>query len=304
MSRLVVTGASGFIGGRIVEAALARGIEVIALSRNPSAVLLQSRPGLQVKRWQVGEPLPELRDASALCHLAAYMPSDFSDPGQAASCFETNVIGATNLALQAADRGIKRFLYFGSGQIYSPHEPSANEQSIVYPLERATYYLASKFAGELCVQAAAKRKSLQTVVLRLASIYGPGMHVGGMLPKFVSRLSAGQTVTVMDGGAYHLDLAYIDDVLDVTFKAIASQATGIFNVGSGVASTALESATIIADALGASRDLIVVHGDARACGFAALDISKAAQEFNYKPTSLQQGVGRWLQDRQKSSTRK
>lgn len=301
MKRLVVTGASGFIGGRIVEAALDRGIEVIALSRNPSAVLQKSKPGLQVKRWVVGEPLPEIGDASALCHLAAYMPSDFNDPGQAALCFETNVVGAIDLAIQAADQGIERFLYFGSGQIYSPDQAAATEQSIVYPLERATYYLASKLAGELCVQAAAKRKGLQTVVLRLASIYGPGMHVGGMIPNFIGRLSVGQTVTLMDGGAYHVDLAYIDDVLDVTFKAIESQETGVFNVGSGVASTALQAATIVADTLGASRDLIVVEGDVKTSGFTPLDISKATQAFDFKPTRLEDGIPRWLKGSQESN---
>lgn len=304
MKRLVVTGASGFIGGRIVDSALERGIEVIALSRNPSAVFQKSRPGLQVKRWVVGEPLPEIGDASAICHLAAYMPSDFSDPGQAALCFETNVVGAVDVALQAADQGVERFLHFSSGQIYSPDQALAAEQSLVYPLDRATYYLSSKFAGELCVQAAAKRKGLQSVVLRLASVYGPGMHVGGMIPSFVGRLTGGETVALMDGGAYHVDLVYIDDVLDVTFKALASQETGVFNVGSGAARTALEAATIVADALGASRDLIVVEGDARPSGFAALDIGKAIRAFDFKPTSLEEGLRRWLGNDQASSLSK
>lgn len=294
MKQMVVTGASGFIGGAIVDAALERGIEVIALSRNPSTMSHKSRPGLHVKRWAVGEPLPEIGEATALCHLAAFIPTDFNDPTQAAMCFDINAIGAMDLALQAAGRGLEKFVYFSSGQIYSPDEQIASERSVAYPLHRATYYLSSKVSGELCVQAAAKQTGLQTVVLRLASIYGPGMHVGGMIPNFVGRLSAGQTVTLMDGGAYHVDLAYIDDVVDVTFQAIASGHTGVFNVGSGVASTAFDAATTVADCLGAGRDLIIAEGEARNAGFAALDVGKARQAFGFAPTGLRDGMARWL----------
>jgi UDP-glucose 4-epimerase len=295
MKRLIVTGASGFIGGSIVDAALQRGLEVVALSRNPAAMAQKSRPGLQIKRWSVGEPLPEIGDATALCHLAAFIPSDFNDPAQAAMCFEVNVIGAMELTLQAASRGLEKFIFYSSGQIYSPEEQVATESSAVYPLHRATYYLTSKVSGELCVQAAAKLTGLQTVVFRLASIYGPGMHVGSMIPNFVSKLADGQTVTLMDGGAYHVDLAYIDDVTDITFKALSSDATGVFNVGSGVASTSLDAARTVADSLGASRELVSIEGDAKDGGFAALDVGKAMETFNFRPTSLREGMSKWLQ---------
>lgn len=300
MTRLVVTGATGFIGGRIVEAALERGYEVVALVRNPTAMPQKSRQGLHIKRWQLGDPLPEVRDAHALLHLAAHIPADFNDPKPAATCFATNVIGAMELAGQAADQGIGKFIHFSSGQIYSTEEKSAAEHVLAYPINRATYYLTSKLAGELCIQSVARRRKLDVVVLRLASIYGPGMHAKGMIPNFIRRLSAGEAVTLMEGGTYHVDFAYIDDVIDVTFKALFADATGIFNVGSGVASTSLDAARVVADAFGANHDLIRVEGEAKESGFAALDITKARETFGFQPTGLKEGISTWLSRHQEA----
>ena len=300
MSRLVITGATGFIGGRVVEAALERGYEVVALARNPSAISQKSRPGLQVKRWQLGEALPDVRDAHALLHLAGHIPTDFGDPKSAATCFEVNVIGAMEVIGQAADQGIEKFIHFSSGQIYSCEEKSASEDALAYPINRAPYYLASKLAGEICIQSLAKRRKLALTVFRLASIYGPGMHIRGMIPSFIRHLAAREAVTLMDGGTYHVDFAYVEDVIDVTFKALSSDETGIFNVGSGEASTSLDAATIVADALGADRALIQVEGEAREIGFAALDVTKARDAFDFQPKSLEAGISAWLSHHQET----
>lgn len=303
MTRLVVTGATGFIGGRIVNAALERDYEVIALARNLSAMPHKPMQKLQVKRWQVGEALPEVRGADVLLHLAAHVPADFGDPRQAAICFETNSIGAMELVGQAADQGIQKFMHFSSGQIYATEEKCASESSLVYPVHRATYYLASKLAGELCVQSIARRRKLDVAVFRLASIYGPGMHSKGMIPNFIRRLSAGEVVTLKDGGTYHVDFAYIDDVIDITFKALEANATGIFNVGSGVASTSLDAARIVADVLGADPDLIQVEGEATENGFAALDVAKARETFDFQPKGLKEGISIWLKDQETNFNR-
>jgi UDP-glucose 4-epimerase len=300
MARLVITGATGFIGGSIIEAALERGHEVVALARNPAAISQKSRQGLQVKRWQLGEALPEVRDVHALVHLAGHIPMDFGDPTSAATCFEANVVGAMELVANAADQGIEKFIHFSSGQIYLTEDRSASEHTLAYPINRAPYYLASKLAGEICVQSLAKRRKLALTVFRLASIYGPGMHSRGMIPSFIRRLSAREVVTLVDGGTYHVDFAYIDDVIDVTFKALSSNETGIFNVGSGVASTSLDAASIVADTLGVDRALIQVEGEAKESGFAALDVTKARNTFDFQPKGLQDGISTWLSQHQET----
>ncbi|WP_027997836.1 NAD-dependent epimerase/dehydratase family protein [Sinorhizobium arboris] len=295
--RLTVTGATGFIGARLIDRALERGCEVTALVRDPERAAVRTGAGLRVERWSVGDPLPPLGRSDAVLHLAAYIPADLSDARQAARCFEINTNGAIHVAMDAASQGVKRFVQFGSAQVYAPGPGPASEASPAFPVHRASYYLASKLAAEICLIAFGKSGAMPVTVLRLASVYGPGMHGTGMVPTFVRTLGSGRSLIIQDGGQYSVDLVYVDDVVTLALDA-AEQAEGggVFNAGSGRASTSLEAAQIVADAVGAERHLISVEGgsvDAQPRGFRALDVSKAASELNYAPLSFREGIEAW-----------
>ncbi|MQW09029.1 NAD-dependent epimerase/dehydratase family protein, partial [Sinorhizobium meliloti] len=291
--RLAVTGATGFIGARLIDRALSGGYEVTALARDPERVAAGRGSGLRVERWSVGDPLPPLGRTDAVLHLAAYIPADLSDARQAARCFEINTNGAIQVAMEAASQGVKRFVLFGSAQVYAPGTGPASEASPAFPVHRASYYLASKLAAEICLLALGKSNAMPVTVLRLASVYGPGMHDTGMVPVFVQTLGNGRSLIIQDGGRYSVDLVYVDDVVTLALQAAERAEGGVFNAGSGRASTSLEAAQIVADAVGAERQLIAVERgstDAAPSGFRALDVSKAANELNYAPLSFREGI--------------
>ncbi|MGH0227720.1 NAD-dependent epimerase/dehydratase family protein [Sinorhizobium meliloti] len=294
--RLAVTGATGFIGARLIHRALSGGYEVTALARDPERVAAGRGSGLRVERWSVGDPLPPLGRTDAVLHLAAYIPADLSDARQAARCFEINTNGAIQVAMEAASQGVKRFVLFGSAQVYAPGTGPASEASPAFPVHRASYYLASKLAAEICLLALGKSNAMPVTVLRLASVYGPGMHDTGMVPVFVQTLGNGRSLIIQDGGRYSVDLVYVDDVVTLALQAAERAEGGVFNAGSGRASTSLEAAQIVADAVGAERQLIAVERgstDAAPSGFRALDVSKAANELNYAPLSFREGIEAW-----------
>lgn len=294
--RLAVTGATGFIGARLIDRALSRGYEVTALARDPERVAAGTGSGLRIERWSVGDPLPPLSRTDAVLHLAAYIPADLSDARQAARCFEINTAGAIQVGMEAASQGVKRFVLFGSAQVYAPGAGPASEASPAFPVHRASYYLASKLAAEICLLAFGKSNAMPVTVLRLASVYGPGMHHTGMVPTFVRTLGNGHSLVIQDGGQYSVDLVYVDDVVTLALEAAERAEGGVFNAGSGRASTSLEAAQIVADAVGAERQLIAVEGgstDAAPRGFRALDVSKAANELNYAPLSFREGIEAW-----------
>ncbi|PJR16518.1 NAD-dependent epimerase/dehydratase family protein [Sinorhizobium meliloti] len=294
--RLAVTGATGFIGARLIDRALSRGYEVTALARDPERVAAGMGSGLRIERWSVGDPLPPLGRTDAVLHLAAYIPADLSDARQAARCFEINTNGAIQVGMEAASQGVKRFVLFGSAQVYALGAGPASEASPAFPVHRASYYLASKLAAEICLLALGKSNAMPVTVLRLASVYGPGMHDTGMVPVFVRTLGNGRSLVIQDGGQYSVDLVYVDDVVTLALEAAERAEGGVFNAGSGRASTSLEAAQIVADAVGAERQLIAVEGgstDAAPRGFRALDVSKAANELNYAPLSFREGIEAW-----------
>lgn len=294
--RLAVTGATGFIGARLIDRALSRGYEVTALARDPERVAAGMGSGLRIERWSVGDPLPPLGRTDAVLHLAAYIPADLSDARQAARCFEINTNGAIQVGMEAASQDVKRFVLFGSAQVYAPGAGPASEASPAFPVHRASYYLASKLAAEICLLALGKSNAMPVTVLRLASVYGPGMHNSGMVPVFVRTLGNGRSLVIQDGGQYSVDLVYVDDVVRLALEAAERAEGGVFNAGSGRASTSLEAAQIVADAVGAERQLIAVESastDAPPRGFRALDVSKAANELNYAPLSFREGIEEW-----------
>jgi len=102
--RLVVTGASGYIGARLVERARRSGCEVVALGSRPAASDVPSIP------WRLGEPPPltVFADATAVVHLAHDWSSDRANgagPGNA------NLEGAEALARAAREAGVARFVF-------------------------------------------------------------------------------------------------------------------------------------------------------------------------------------------------
>ncbi|WP_026622526.1 NAD(P)-dependent oxidoreductase [Ensifer sp. WSM1721] len=294
--QLVVTGATGFIGSRLIDHALSRGHRVMALARNPDRVKPRENSRFRVAKWSLGDPLPAMTQASAILHLAAHIPADFGDAHEAARCFEVNTNGALQLAMHAASQGVKRFVFFGSGQVYAPTSESASETSAAFPVHRASYYLASKLAAEICLLSFGTANAMPVTVLRLASVYGPGMHGAGMVPTFIRALGSGRSVVIRDGGRYRVDLVYVDDVVSLALAAIEKEQAGIFNAGSGQACRSLEAAQTIAEALGAARDLVNVEGartDGAALGFAELSVAKAVEQLGYNPRSFRQGIEAW-----------
>ncbi|MCZ4093981.1 NAD-dependent epimerase/dehydratase family protein [Sinorhizobium psoraleae] len=293
--QLVVTGATGFIASRLIGQALSKGYQVTALARDPDRVASKSSR-LQIEKWSIGDPLPAVMKADAILHLAAYIPADLTDAHQAAKCFEVNTNGALRVAMDAASQGVKRFVFFGSGQVYTPALVPASETSPAFPVDRASYYLASKLSAEICLLAFGTANALPVTVLRLASVYGPGMHGSGMVPTFIRALGSGRSVVIRDGGRYRVDLVFVDDVVSLALEAVEKEKAGVFNAGSGYGCTSLEAAQIVADILGADPNLVNVDGErgnGSTTGFATLNVAKAAEQLGYSPRAFREGIEAW-----------
>ena len=292
--RLVVTGASGVVGQRLIRLALAAGWQVTALARNAADVAGLAHPGLRVAAWNAERPdeaWEHLLDADALCHLAAYIPSNHADPAGAEACFRINALGTLHLARLAADAGVGRFVLFSSAQAYS-QRTIATEADALYPAAHATYYLGSKIMAELFAHQFSP--PLRLTILRLASIYGPTMK-SGVLAVFMARAAAGHPLVVHDGGRRRVDLIHVGDAAAAALLAIEHEADGILNIGSGHSVSTLDMARAVLEA--SCRDVRSIEvrqpGTREPAGFAALDISKARERLGLTPLTLRQGLAAW-----------
>lgn len=289
---LAVTGAAGFVGRRIVHRALQEGWTVIALARSRDALGDLNHERLNRAEWRIGDPLPGTVDA--VCHAAAFIPNDYADPSFAEECFRTNALGALQAFEAALAAQAKSFVLLSSGQIYKRMGRLVREDDAAYPTDRAVYYLASKLSAELFVQHRQSIGGMPAAVLRPSSVYGPGMR-GGVVMRFAEAAASGSPLRVQDGGVYKADYVHVDDVAAAALAAVERKAQGVFNIGSGAATSTLELAQAIVAAVRADPALIeVAPAVSGGEGFDGLDVEKAKRLLGFKPRPVAEGMRDWL----------
>lgn len=177
MEKLLVTGASGFVGRALCEALLARGMAFVPCVRQP---LSTSSTGPQpFETGDLSGPVdwsPALRGCSVVIHLAArvhMMREQVADPDAVYRAM--NVDATMRLAEQAAGQGVRRFIYVSSvkvngertlGRPFRADDPPAPEDA----------YGRSKLAAELALQAWAAETGTELVIVRPPLVYGPGVR--------------------------------------------------------------------------------------------------------------------------------
>jgi len=286
--RIAVTGAAGFIGRHVVGALAARGHAVVALVHRAPAP-----PGVEARTLDLAVASSidaALSDVDALVHAGAYLPRSNEDPDEAGRCLQVNAIGTLEV-LRAADRlGLQKVVTL-SGNVYRLGVTPVSEDAPVDPSAHATYYLASKACADFYAEHFARDHRLPIVILRPSAVYGPGLR-RGMIHTFVARLSAGEPITIADGGRYRADLVHVEDVAATIGDILEGTARGIFNLGAGTTTSTLEIAAALARLLGASAKLLQIE-PARGLapvGFSPLDTTRARRELGWTPRTLEHGL--------------
>lgn len=285
--RLVVTGAGGFLGGRVVALALARGHDVTALVRDHEHSLPKSSR-LDVRTWNADDPGDAgawMRGANAIAHLAAFYPTQMSDPRHAASCLRTNSLGTLDV-LQAAHEEHCHFVYLSGGQLYRAQGTPAAEESPIWPARHGVYYLASKLVGELYVDHFSETHGASTTIIRAGSLYGPGLN-RGVVNHF---LRCARDRASFDAATdYAVDLTFVDDVAWAVLECAEHNHRGIYNIGSGVATTMASLGQMVLGLLGAPASLLNARPFGQP-GFDPLDVHRAREILGFRPTRLDEGL--------------
>jgi len=303
---VLVTGATGFLGRYLVAELASRDYEVV--------VLVHKRGLPENLRKQISEIVEgDLRDTDllrqtvarvdAVCHLAAYLPTDFEDPSSAEACLQINSLATLNLAQAALARPGCRFVHLSSSNAYAFTEGVATEESLLYPADRATYYLASKMVGELYVEHLRRVARLQSICFRISSTYGWGMTEKSVVARFMASARQSDPLQVWDGGIPTYDFVYVTNVVQLVAAALKHGQPGVYNVGSGVAHSILELARAVADTYPEGKISIEVKPPLGAipAGFSALSINKAARMWGYRPLSLRAGLAELRQRMEEGS---
>lgn len=240
--RIVVTGATGFLGSKLVHK-LADKHEVVALTRTgqwEAPDRMQSIACDLCKSIDLSK-LPDKIDS--VVHLAqSRRYREF--PDGADDMFAVNILGTYNLLEYARKAGAKNFVLASTGSVYTPSPKNQDENSIVTPQD---FYGVSKLAAENLLQA--YRPFMRASALRLFYLYGSG-QTDKLVANLINRVKSGQALAVPgEADGVSLTPTYIDDAVSVFVPAIEQSWDGILNVAGPETVTIRQLGQAIADAL-------------------------------------------------------
>lgn len=234
----LVTGGSGFVGGRLIERLVARGWRVRALARSDAAGLIVERLGARAVRGSLDD-VPSLLAAAEGCDAVIHVAALFKLWGTYAEFEQANVRGTANLLGAAASAGSRRFVQVGAAAVVMGDlEPMLQADESLARQERSwAPYSASKARAEALVLGANRPDEFETMVIRPPMIWGAGMP---MLDEMVKTVQAGEFRWPGDG-SQAMSTAHVDNVCHAVELALEKGRGGqAYFVSDGVDGTLRE----------------------------------------------------------------
>lgn len=299
MTRVLVTGAAGFIGSHLAEALATRGDEVVGVDNFDA---FYPRAMKERNLAEVGQPrafsfheqdildvdalVPLLTPDTVVVHLAAkagVRPSLANPVGYA----QANVTGTAAVVEAARQVGVTRFVFGSSSSVYGDSTPVPFREDAV-AVEPVSPYAATKRAGELFLSSVAPIYGFRAASLRFFTVYGPRQRPDLAIHAFTRKMVEGRTLTLFGDGTQARDYTYCDDIIAGVLASIAWTATApigveTFNLGGSRSIPTEAMVAEIADALGLKPKIEwgpMQPGDVQRT---AADLTKSGTVLGYVP---------------------
>lgn len=306
--RLLVTGATGFVGQAVCEQAAYRGLCVRGALRIPAGVPSCIEPFVVGQINGLTSWGEALRDVDIIVHLAArvhFMQDTAADP---LSAFRTvNVQGTLNLARQAAASGVKRFVFISSVKVTGECTQRGRAFTEADAPAPQDAYGVSKHEAEQGLRQLAADTGMEVVIIRPPLVYGPGARAN-----FATLMRAVQRGWPLPLGAVHnqrslVALHNLVDFIDTcithpqaanqTFLVSDGQDLSTTELVLGMARVAGVPARFLPVPIWALQVVATILGKGavvqRLCGNLQVDISKARSLLGWvPPLSVEEGLRR------------
>ena len=221
MSRVLITGAAGFIGSHLCDAYVARGDEVIGLDNfytgnRKNLKTLEANPKFKLIKHDVRKPFPEVGRIDLVQHLACpASPVAYQRDPQ--FTLETNLAGTQN-ALECAVQHRARFVQASTSEVYG--SPSVHPQSESYwgnvnPLGPRSCYDEGKRGAETFVMIYHEQHVLDGRIVRIFNTYGPRMAPddGRVVSNFIMQALSGRPLTIYGDGEQTRSFCFVSDLV-------------------------------------------------------------------------------------------
>jgi UDP-glucuronate 4-epimerase len=305
--QVLVTGCAGFIGSHVTEALLesgaaVHGVDSLSTNYDPET----KRRNLDgAREWDsftfaeldlaTARVEPLLAECDAVVHLAAE-PGVRPSWGSRFDVYVANNVVATQRVLEAAKEHPERRIVFASSSSVYGHAETFPTPESARPRPFSPYGVTKLAAEHLC-SLYGENYGVETVSLRLFSVYGPRQRPDMAFHRFCRAALEGTQVTVYGDGLQTRDFTFVADVVAAVRAALASPVApgSVYNVGGGSQVALVDAIDLIAELAGRPIEIEKVPaaaGDVRATG---ADVTRARGDLGYSPAaSLEEGLAAQL----------
>jgi nucleoside-diphosphate-sugar epimerase len=236
--RIMITGATGFVGANLAHRLLHDGHDVHLLVRKGYTPWRIESIRSEIHLHQVDLGNRETLTTAVkriqpnwIFHLAAC--GSYSSQTDLHKMIQTNIVGTVNLVEACLEVGFEAFINTGSSSEYGykDHAPSEKEG-----LEPNSHYAVTKSSATLYCRYTAQFKNVHLVTLRPYSVYGSYEEPTRLIPTLILYGLRGGLPSLVNPNVVH-DFIYIDDIIDAYLLAasVSRQEPGaIYNVGTGI----------------------------------------------------------------------
>lgn len=254
--KVLLTGATGFLGRHIRQHAVDAGYRVVGISRVPQP----AEPGVE---WFCGRfdevPLECIAGCDALIHAAAHGVVAGADDWQ--QCFDVNVLSSVRLIEKCSDAGVRSYVICGSCFEYGLSGELYERLPVTAPLMPISAYGVSKAAAGLASLAVAQQRGLCLTLARLFHVYGVGEAHTRFWPSLARAARCGDDFAMTSGTQIRdfVPVGYAARaLLKLTDDAVKSNGVPkVINVGMGVPMTLRKFAETQWAELGATGNLLI-----------------------------------------------
>lgn len=303
MKKALVTGGAGFIGSHLVDALVARGVDVTVLDdlstgkRENIAHHGSNVTFIEGSIVDYDTVVRSAEGADVIFHLAAVasVPKSIEHPIET---HETNTTGTLAVFEAARKHNVKKVIYASSSAVYGDlPDPSADgAKTELSPCCPKTPYGLHKMIGEGYARLFHELHGIKAIGLRCFNVYGSRQDASspysGVISLFAKLLQEGKSTTIYGDGTATRDFVHVSDVVEANLLAAESDVDlDVFNIATGKEVSINDLLKTMNEALGTNITPIYVPERAGDIKRSVADISKAQTMLGWSPKmSLQQGI--------------